>query len=571
MTRSATLFFAIVAFLLMSDCANMKGPSGGPKDIYPPIVEESEPPNYSTFFTSQKIVLKFDEFVVVSDVVSEVFISPPLQNTPDIKVKGKTVVITIDEELQDSTTYSIFFGNAIKDNTEGNPLENYTYVFSTGGYIDSLSIVGEVTDAFELKPREAILIMLYEDDNDTIVFDSLPYFVKPSYVTRTSEEGYFVINNISDGEYALYALSDNNMSATYDNAEEEVAFLDSLISPVYLVPVLRDSLFSDSLAVADSLPPDLPLEEFYTLFLFQEGDTVQRLLDTEKTRQRVLRFIFRYPAKNIKIEPLTPVTDAWMKQEWSTNFDTLRYYIMNENLDTISLKISLGEIVFDTVSYSLNEEILPLRKKERQIEKILKISGSKQKLFPHHKNFFLTTGYPIIDYDFSRFLLVEGEDTLQPELSIYGEAGRKIRLDYEFKEKTPYTLFLPDSVLTDLLGRSNDTTYFNFTTNEYEDYGLYNIHVVNNSPYEQLIIQLLTVDEKILRNEFIQTEGSIAWDYLKPGKYMIKANADLNLNGEWDTGNFSERLQPEPVVYYKELIVVREGWSFDLDWAVSFE
>ena len=177
MSRVTKVFLLFTALSLFFGCANMKSPGGGPKDIYPPIVEESDPPNYSTYFNSKKITLTFDEFVTVSDVVKEVFISPPLQSSPEIKTKGKSVIISFDEILLDSTTYSIFFGKAIKDLTEGNPLENYNYVFSTGAKIDSLSIVGEVMDAFELKPREDVLVMLYEDDNDTIPFDSLLYFV----------------------------------------------------------------------------------------------------------------------------------------------------------------------------------------------------------------------------------------------------------------------------------------------------------------------------------------------------------------------------------------------------------
>jgi hypothetical protein len=199
----------------------MRPPSGGPRDAYPPIVEESDPPNYSIHFTAKKIELKFNEYVTVSDVATEVFISPPLQTMPDIKTRGKSVIISFDEELHDSTTYSIYFGKSIKDNTEGNALENYNYVFSTGGTIDSLSIVGEVIDAFNLKPREDILVLLYEDKNDTIPFDSLPFLVKPSYLTRTNQQGFFVINNLREGEYRLFGLADNNLSATYDNAEEE--------------------------------------------------------------------------------------------------------------------------------------------------------------------------------------------------------------------------------------------------------------------------------------------------------------------------------------------------------------
>ena len=572
MPRLTTVFLTMIALLLMVSCANMKAPSGGPKDTYSPIVEESEPPNYSTNFSTDKITITFDEFVSVSDVAKEVFISPPFQKIPDIRTRGKSVIINVDEELRDSTTYSIFFGNAIKDITEGNPLENYTYVFSTGDKIDSLSVVGEILNAFDLTPRGEVLVMLYEDANDTIPFDSLVYKVKPSYLTRTSAEGFFVINNIKGGIYDLVSLADNNMSATYDNVEEEVAFLDSLIAPRYLDNAVQDSLSPDSLVASDSLLPDLPLEDFYTLFMFKEADTIQRLLDVEKPRERVVRFIFRQPAQNINIEALTDVSDNWMVHEWNNTFDTLRYYIMDDEMDTISLKISMDTTVFDTVSYSLVEKEIPQRKKDRKEEQILTLSKPRGRTFPHNQVYIVAASYPFADYDFGRFLLIEGEDTLQPELAIEGEARRKIKLLHSLKEQTDYSLFIPDSSLTDIIGRSNDTIIFNFTTDQEDDYGKYRIRAVNESPYTQLVVQLLNEKQTLLREQIvIGEEETINWDYLKPGNYLLKVFADLNQDGEWTTGSLSPRQQPEPVVFYPEMIQVRAAWNFDLDWQIRFE
>ncbi|HSG68621.1 MAG TPA: DUF2141 domain-containing protein, partial [Bacteroidales bacterium] len=139
------------------------------------------------------------------------------------------------------------------------------------------------------------------------------------------------------------------------------------------------------------------------------------------------------------------------------------------------------------------------------------------------------------------------------------------------QEGTRYTISFPDSVLSDIIGRSNDSTEVSFTTDGYTDYGLYRLHVVNASQYPQLLIQLLDKDEKVVREEIIGAEASITWDYLNPGNYMVKAVADLNGNGKWDTGIFSIRKQPEPVVFHPEILEVREGWTFDLDWSVVFE
>ena len=612
--KAIRIILAGALLLLCTYCANMKAPGGGPKDVYPPQVKESEPPNYTTHFSSDKIVLKFNEFVTVSEVNSEVFISPPLKNTPDLKTRGKSVIISIDEELLDSTTYSIFFGKSIKDLTEGNAMENYNYVFSTGNRIDSLSVIGEVINAFDLKPREDVLVMLYEDNNDTIPFDSMPFLVKPSYLTRTNPAGFFVINNLRGGKYLMFALSDINLSATFDQGDEDIAFLDSLISPVYMAPEVSDSILVDSLTIlqkdslvdieiegqaeilyeigeelleelpedtdlmisnlimADTLMADSVEEGFYTLFMFREiPDTIQQLLGAEKPRKGILRFIFRYPAKNVEFTPLTPVPENWKAEEWNKGFDTLRYYILSQNLDTISLKIWEDTTVFDTVSFSLIEEDVPQRKKDREQATILNIFTNKKSPFPYYDTFLLKSGYPFSEVDFSRFLLVEGDDTIQPSLSLYGQAGRMLMLDYKFLETTPYTIFFPDSVLTDIIGRSNDSTSFSFNTNSYEDYGLYELHTINNSQYDQLVIQLMSEAEAVLREDIVKEERTIKWDMLKPGKYIIKAFADRNHNGVWDTGDFLEKRQAEPVIYFPGVIEIRQGWSFEEDWLVEFK
>lgn len=611
MRKRGLMLLPILAVLLYN-CANMKAPGGGPKDIYAPVVLASDPPNYSTHFDAKKIELKFDEFVVVSDVTTEVFISPPLEKTPEIKTRGKSVIIEIDEKLHDSTTYSIFFGKSIKDLTENNPIENYNYVFSTGDKIDSLSVIGEVIDAFELKPRGDVLVMLYEDSHDTIPFDSLPFLVKPAYLTRSNEAGFFVINNLREDDYMLFALADNNFSSTYDNAEEEVAFLDSLITPLHLAPELTDTLAADSLAQlipadsnvqedaevqaellydigeelageeaadslgipTDSIPSGILDEEeqegFYTLFMFKEEDTVQRLLGAEKPRKRVLLFVFRQPAGDVEFTPLTPVPYDWKTEEWNEGMDTLRYYITNGEMDTISLRISLDTTVFDTVSFELNREELPQRKKDEEEEQILRLNSNARSGFPYYRKLELLASYPITEVDLSRFLLVENSDSLAPELEVFGTARRKLRLTRELQESSNYLLFFPDSVITDVLGRSNDTTQIRFSTNAYENYGLYQLHVSNGSQYEQLIIQLLTEEGKVVREELVLGERMIKWDFVVPGKYMIKAIADIHRNGKWDTGNYLKKQQPEPIVFYPDIIEIREGWSFEEDWFVEF-
>jgi hypothetical protein len=239
-------------------------------------------------------------------------------------------------------------------------------------------------------------------------------------------------------------------------------------------------------------------------------------------------------------------------------------------MDTISMKVSKDTLVFDTINFSLKEKEVRMKAKERSLKEILNLNTSRMNPFPYYMEYTLTTSYPIDTADFSRFLLIEEEDTMPAKLEIFGDARRRIRLLHELREGINYKLFFPDSVITDVLGRSNDTTRISFITDAYEDYGLYTLHLTNASAYEQVIVQLLSEKEKLLREEIFTDAAVINWDYLKPGRYIVKAIGDKNANGKWDTGDFLKMQQPEPVIYHSEILEVRESWSFELEWEISF-
>ena len=128
------LLLCLLISLFIASCANQVTPTGGKKDTTPPVVLDYEPDSATVFFDAQQITLVFDEYVQLNDVFNQVIVSPPLDATPEIKLKGKTVTINLNSELKQATTYTINFGQAIKDITEGNALENFTYVFSTGAF-----------------------------------------------------------------------------------------------------------------------------------------------------------------------------------------------------------------------------------------------------------------------------------------------------------------------------------------------------------------------------------------------------------------------------------------------------
>ena len=193
----------VLGVLTLFGCAQQVAPTGGPKDETPPKILSEVPENLNTNFNSKEIIVSFDEFIQLKNPAEQVLISPPLQKPVSYTLKKKSLVIKFNQELVPNTTYTLNFGEAIRDNNEGNILANYTYVFSTGAYLDSMEIKGKLTDAITQEPVKDALLMLYKNN-----IDSLPTDTMPDYFARTGEDGQYHIKNIGNQEesYKNYAL-----------------------------------------------------------------------------------------------------------------------------------------------------------------------------------------------------------------------------------------------------------------------------------------------------------------------------------------------------------------------------
>ncbi|MEN6589404.1 MAG: Ig-like domain-containing protein, partial [Proteiniphilum sp.] len=138
------LFLAICAIVMLHACANMAAPTGGAYDVDPPKVKRATPGFNALNTTPERIEIEFDENIKIKSPTEKVIITPPQQNMPVIRSVGRKAVVELKDELLPNTTYTIDFTDAIADNNEENPIENFVYSFSTGDQLDTLSISGKV-------------------------------------------------------------------------------------------------------------------------------------------------------------------------------------------------------------------------------------------------------------------------------------------------------------------------------------------------------------------------------------------------------------------------------------------
>ena len=604
---SWVIFYSILIYVF-TNCAKVGSPTGGLKDETPPEVTESIPENKTTHYKSNEIEITFSEFIVLKNLNEELVISPPMKERPITRIRNKTLVIDLNNDLKDSTTYTLNFGNAIADNNEGNLLPDYEFVFSTGSVIDSLSVTGKAISAINLKPeKEKIAIMLYDNLND-----SAPYYDLPMYITKTSPAGIFAINNIRPDTFKLFALKDANNNLKFDIPDEMIAFGDTaiIVSPerVQKINFVKDS---SQLKVKTKSPEKKPRARADTvaqdtvkflgkklhavnadLFLFTEEDMRQNIVSKARERRELLTFVFNRPLfDSIRLTPLNFTATKWYLQDLSLNKDSARFWITDPAVikkDTLSLALTYTTTDSASNFISRTDTIL-LRFREKESKSISGRRGKVKETSPDslflelsfnirnqsvaelNQSMLIFSPSPVSSFDIRKFSLTRFEDTLQyrQEIKLIKDTSAMytIRFSTDWMENSHYKMLIEPGAVTDIYNVTNDTLEIVFRTQKTEYYG--KILLSFDGREFPVIIQALDEKENKIAEQYLNEKGSVLFDYLSPKKYRLKAIADRNENKKWDTGNYLRHIQPERVFYYPASIDVRSNWDVEINWNID--
>ncbi len=568
-------------------CANVLAPTGGPKDITPPKVVKCIPANHSTNFAGTKFSVTFDEYIKLDKIAQQLLVSPPMVDLPEFRIKRKTLIIQFKDKLKPNTTYSVFFGDAIQDITEGNPLHNYTYVFSTGSSVDSMSLRGQVVHAEDLKPADSVFVMLYKNNNDTIPLDSLPLRVKPYYLSKTNKEGKFMFSGLADTSYLIFALKDENYSLTFDQPTEKIAFLDSLVKPQYRPIPKIDSATLDTLTahlpsdsaqmVADSLwhladsiaNSKLTL---YKLFLFREPDSVQKLMKTKLIRPNTVQFIFNIPGKNISIQTLNyHPKHIWHLSEWSSSRDTLLWFLHLPHPDTLNLIVFNGNDTLDSLSLRVIPRQKIIRRKKRKgpvIKKKIYLSWEANitgTIKPGQK-VILTFGQPVEKVLSDSILLIQGKDSLyNPPFTFLDSLHRRLYFPMKIKDGTSYKLNLPDSCIIGWNHFFNNKIMLSLHSKALKEYSNLNV-TLKPKKTDHYIFEILNNRGITIATRYFSGPTVLHFPRINPGKYLFRIIFDRNDNKKWDPGNYFRKQLPEKVIYFKNMVQLRANWEINEIW-----
>lgn len=236
-------------FFAAPGCANMIPPTGGPRDSLPPVLLNATPRDSSLNFNSKKITFTFNEYVQLTDVQQNLIVSPVPKTNPTVEFKLRNVTVTLRDTLEENTTYTLNFGNSIRDNNEGNPLKNFSYAFSTGPELDSFSLQGNVTIAETGKVDSTLTVLLHQNLADSAVSKE-----RPRYIARLDGAGNFMFQNLPAGTFNLYALKDEGGMRRYSSPGQLFAYADAPVVVPFSGEDIKLRAFIDSVIVDDDLP-----------------------------------------------------------------------------------------------------------------------------------------------------------------------------------------------------------------------------------------------------------------------------------------------------------------------------
>ena len=600
----------IILGVVLYSCASIGRIEGGPYDEDPPVFVQSTPKPGQLNYKRNRVTITFDEYIKLDNAGEKVVISPPQVQQPEIKTNGKKVIVNFQDTMKADVTYTIDFGDAIQDNNESNPLEQFTFTFSTGERLDTMAVSGVVLNASNLEPVKGMLVGLQSNLADS-AFMSLPF----ERVGRTDSRGRFSIRGVAPGTYRIYALQDADQNYFYSQPAEQIAWQDSLIRPRYELRMRQDTTWIDSLTI------DTIIERQYTHYLpddillrcFKEISYNQRLAKSERLTPQKFSLYFTAPADSL---PLLrgldfDERDAFVIEQTTGRNDTIHYWIKDSLLykrDTLQAEItyletdSLGKLVPRTDTLRLQSKLTyekqwkqKKEQDEKKLEALRKEAKKKKKrdadgnviepaepvlpteflpvdvYAPSSMDVYdyitLTFQEPLARIDTAAFHMQQKVDTLWQDIPF---DFRRDSLDLKaynifanFELGESYQFAVDSAAIQGLYGLTTDKVKQEFKVKTLEEYGtiLFDIVGADSTSF----VELLDAQDKMIRTVPV-VDGKADFYYLAPGKYGARLIADKNRNGKWDTGNFEEHIQPEMVYYYFQVLELKANFELQQTW-----
>jgi hypothetical protein len=525
MLKNNFKYILFLLVLIMASCAKRGSITGGLKDTLAPVLKVSFPKNFSTDFKDKEIKLTFDEYIKLKDLNKQLIISPPMKYEPLITPTSvsKFINIKILDTLQPNTTYSFNFGQSIADNNEGNPYNQFKYVFSTGAFIDSLTLGGTVKDAYNKEVESFVSVMLY-DVNDTFK-DSVVYNETPRYVTNTLDSlKTFKLENLRAGKYLLVAMKDYGANNKFNPAKDKIGFNKHFIT--------------------------IPNDTVYELKLFKEVLPLKAYKPIQASGNRLI-LPYQGKTNNVKItlkngESVLPTIITKFPKK-----DSLQLWYKPLKVDSLALAVAK-----DTYKGNFTFKIKDQKKDS------IKISAVQAGTLNFRERFTLETATPLTNFENSKIKLTNKDSVSVEFTTEYDDFNQRLFFDFKREPSEKYTFKISPGALTDYLEQSNDTLTYTLNTKNLADYGNLSVNLQNVKRFP-VIVELSNEKGDVLATEYSEGNTKVEFNLVEPAQFWLRAIYDDNKNREWDSGNYLEKRQAEDVIYFSTAVDVRANWDVE--------
>ena len=535
MSQTNYRFILFLLLFVCIGCAKKGSITGGLKDTIAPTLKISFPENFSTNFKGNQIKLTFDEYIKLKGLEKQLIVSPPMKNEPLIIPSSVTKYLTIQikDTLQPNTTYSFNFGQSITDNNEGNPLNQFKYVFSTGPYIDSLALGGRVKDALDREVESFVSVMLYEVNEK--FKDSVVYTSPPRYITNTLDSlKTFRLENLKAGKYLLVAMKDRNNNNKFNPKTEKIGFHKQFIT--------------------------IPNDTVYEIELFKEELPFKALKPSQVSGNRIAigydgKQDFSKSKPKIILKNNNQILESIVTQ--FPKKDSLQVWYKPIKADSLLLNIKKESYVND---FSV--------KIKNQKKDTLSINAVQTGILNMRDEFTLESSTPLVKIDKSKISIKDSKTKITEFTPNYDDFNQKLVLNFPKNTSEKYQIQLLPGALTDFFEKSNDTLTYKLETRSESDYGNLIVDFQNVKRFP-IIIELTNEKGEILAYDYSEKNTKVEFNFLEPKDYILRVIYDDNKNKKWDSGNYLEKRQAEEVIYYSKVIKdVRANWNdnetFDL-------
>lgn len=520
------LKFVLVIILFSYGCASMRSPEGGPRDTTPPKVLKVEPADLSTNFKSEKITFTFDEYFNLRDEFKEFSISPEQEKPPLLKKDKKKLEVVFQDSLEKNTTYTLNFGKSVVDVNESNVLKNLTYAFSTGPFLDSLSISGKITNSLTGKPELDAVVLILPLERDSLFGKK-----RASIYTTTDSAGLYRLKNLKAGTYKIYALKESAGDKIYQQATDEVGFIKEPIK-------LSKNLDSINLAV------------------FKELASNFRILDRKLNQDGSISMVFNQKLTKPEINIIDkPLIDESKIVRFSHGNDSVSVWLKDLSFDSLKIAIKSDNKSLDTLLFSRD-------KKDTYTRNISITDNMNANVLNPNHSLKLIFNIPIEKIDPTKIVLLEDSTqikdfTLEKDISdplIY-------TFNYSWKKKPTYKIQFKEGAITGLFNTNNKEINKIIKLGSNDDYGNLILKLEVSDTTKNYVFQLVNERKQVVYTDLVTSNKTIKFSNYRAGIYFANIVYDENKNGIWDTGSISKGTQPELIWNSPAELSIRANWD----------